>query len=340
MTPECPLRCRYCYNVWKAPGAAPADPAPLDVRAVAEAVAGARPSTVTLTGGEPLLVEDLPHLAAFLSSRGILTGVATSGLLLDRRKAEDLVRSGVRRFEIHLPAADPEAYRRSAGVDGFTRAKAAMLAVVASGAGLTVSHVMTGGNRGEVSGVIELAFALGAGAVALNRFVPGGEGLRHAEELTPTPEELPRILSEAGEAARRFPVPVHVTIPVEDCLLPHDRHPGLNFTGCRCGREKWAVDPRGGLRTCEQNPEVLGSLLDRSFADLADLPAARRFRGAVRFPACEGCSAFPDCGGGCRIAHSGTAASPPATREGMVSSPGLQTRQSRPTDTTPPARER
>jgi MoaA/NifB/PqqE/SkfB family radical SAM enzyme len=301
VTRACPLDCVYCYNVWKGPYADEASETSPRSTDIAAAIAGARPAAVTLTGGEPLLHPQLPRLVSLLAGHGILVEVATSGLLLDRSRADELVQAGAGGFEISLPSTDRDCYRRMTGADGFTAAREAMLSAVASGARLTASHVMTASNPGAAERVIELAFALGAEAVALNRFVPGGEGILHLEELRLSREALRDALSLANRAALRFPVPVYVTIPVEDCLVPHADYPGLRFCSCVCGSEKWAVDPWGRVRVCEQSPEVLGSLLERSFPDLVSSPAVRIFRLAGKKDVCGSRKGCTECDGGCRF---------------------------------------
>jgi radical SAM protein with 4Fe4S-binding SPASM domain len=301
VTRDCPLDCLYCYNVWKSPYADRVPEPPPRSIDIAAAIGAARPAAVTLTGGEPLLHPELPRIISLLAGHGILVGVATSGQLLDRPGADELVQAGAGRIEISLPSVDRDGYRRLTGTDGFSAAGKAMLAAVASGARLTVSHVMTAFDPGGADRVIELAFALGAEAVALNRFVPGGEGLLHLQELRLSREALRYALSLANEAALRFPVPVYVTIPVEDCLFPHADYPGLRFCSCVCGSEKWAVDPWGRVRVCEQSPSVLGSLLEAPFSELASNPAVEVFRNTWKKDVCRSGAGCRQCDGGCRF---------------------------------------
>lgn len=56
---------------------------------------------VDLSGGEPLLVQDLDHIVAYLAKRGHTTNVITNGLLLNERIVE-LKRAGVSRISISL----------------------------------------------------------------------------------------------------------------------------------------------------------------------------------------------------------------------------------------------
>jgi len=56
---------------------------------------------VELQGGEPLLVEDLDRIVAYLTRRGHITNIITNGLLLADRIA-DLKNAGVSRIEVSL----------------------------------------------------------------------------------------------------------------------------------------------------------------------------------------------------------------------------------------------
>lgn len=233
-------------------------------------------------------------------SRGIKVGVVSNGILLDKESAEKLTDAGVSWFDISIPSISGGGCKRLTGFDGFAKVKRAMLAVKSAGARLTVSHIITALNESEAGKVIELAFAFSADAVALNRFVPGGEGHRNPD-LLPTLQQLDNSLSAASKVASSLGMTVYASIPVEDCLLQHERYPGIEFGSCVCGERKWAVDPSGGLRICEQSPEVLGSLLESSFENLIKNPAVAEFRRKTRLPDCEECPAYGECGGGCRF---------------------------------------
>ena len=58
-----------------------------------------------LLGGEPLLVDELDHIVAYLSRRGHLINTSTNGLLLSERIA-DLKRAGISRINVSLYEAN------------------------------------------------------------------------------------------------------------------------------------------------------------------------------------------------------------------------------------------
>ena len=267
---------------------------------VADSIMDASPASVTLTGGEPLLRDDLELLAARLVSGGILVGVATNGILLEEDRVKSLAAAGVGWFEIPLHAPGGEILEELTGADCFGQVKRAMNAVKKAGSRLTVSHILTSRNFSQSDSAVRLAMALGAEAVALNRFVPTGAGSARPD-LVPMPCQLDEALEAAAEVSRRSPgIRVIAAIPVEDCLHPHDGFPGIEFGSCSCGLSKWAVSPSGDLRFCEQSPVVLGSLLESTFLSLTDDPSVEEFRSATLRPECSECIAWARCGGGCR----------------------------------------
>ncbi len=302
ITPRCNLECPYCYNVWKKHNALSQTELPLDrIEILADSISAAHPLSVTLTGGEPLMRVDLPGIVEAFRSRGILVGIATNGLLLDRNAAESLKKAGASWFEISLPSVSEGGYRELTGVDGFQAAKTAMLAAKAAGAGLTVSHIITSENYLDSGLVVDLACAFSAESVALNRFVPGGTGLRNMH-LLPSPAQLDSALCSASRRSLKAPgMTVYTAIPVENCLLSISNYPGIKFGTCICGKGKWAVNPAGDLRVCEQSHHVLGSLFESSFEELSLSPYADQFRRNNRCSDCSNCSSFAECGGGCRF---------------------------------------
>ncbi len=301
MTSRCNLDCIFCYNVWKTGDAGqPADLDTGEMIEVAAAVADAGPVSVSLTGGEPLLRGDLEEIARYLGSRGIMVGIATNGTLLYPDRIESLIDSGVRWFEVPVHATRPDIAGDLVGRDCLDEVKNAILEVRKAGARLTVSHLMTSMNYGETARAVRLAYALGAEAMALNRFVPTGAGAGRPD-LLPLPSQLDAALAGASEISSMSPgIRVYTAIPVEDCLHPHVDFPGIEFGTCSCGVSKWAVSPRGDLRICEQSPVILGNLLESSFREMTCSGVVTEFRASSFHDECSECRSWNSCGGGCR----------------------------------------
>ena len=293
--------CSFCYNVWKDSGNKVPKDLPLQklVR-LADQLAAAHPESVTLTGGEPLCRPDLHRIVELLSSRGIKVGIATNGLLLDRTRAAELSASGVEWFEVSVPAVSRSTYRKVTGTQGAEAVKRALIAAGASGAALSVSHVLTALNAHESALAMDLANAFGAVSFAVNRFVPAGAGSGRSD-LVPDQELLWKTLYQISKKAfETAGMKVYAGIPLEPCIFPREEFPGIGSSGCVCGRKKWALGSDGSLRVCEQSPEILGNLLSVSFSELTAQPFASRFRDWKPYSKCEECGHQSSCSGGCR----------------------------------------
>ena len=302
ITPRCNLKCGFCYNVW------PRDMGQLDTAAAIAMLSGvleeSQAAWLAYAGGEPLLYEGIETVVAAVRSRfpHVRQGVATNATMLTPRRLGRLIEAGIKYIEISLFAGDCGSYRQLTGVGAFDAVRCSIAEVRRHGVPLTVATLLSLATGQHLETVMDIAFALGANMIALNRFIPTGRGKINQGQFALTTDQLDGLLTRANRKAGGFGIPVAVTLPVEDCLLPHANYPNLQFGRCYCGESKWAIDPLGRLRTCEQNAEVLGSLLEASFSTLVSLPAVKAFRSNKASAACLDCRRFASCGGGCRFA--------------------------------------
>jgi radical SAM protein with 4Fe4S-binding SPASM domain len=304
-TQRCNLDCVYCYNIWKAPGgrAVPEMPTLRTIRLLNRVVRQTGCRQVAFTGGEPLLREDLLELAAFLRLRGVRTSVLTNGTLLDRRWVEDLRAVGVGLFQVTLLGMDREVHDRHCGPGSHDAALRAIEAIRSASGRVAVTFILTAWNLAEIEPVCRYVASLGLGGFMFNRFNPGGEGLRHLDDLLPGRETLLAALDTADEAAARHRVQPFLAVPVPPCVAAPERFPHLRLAWCIAGSRLtyFTVDPQGNVRLCNHSPTVLGNLFDTAFADLANADAVRRFRNS-RPDLCADCPHWERCLGSCRAA--------------------------------------
>ncbi len=71
--------------------------------------------------GEPMLVRDLPRMIRYLKDRGIYVLFNTNGTLLNPRKFQELVDTGLDELRVSVDAADRETYKLVRGKDFFDR---------------------------------------------------------------------------------------------------------------------------------------------------------------------------------------------------------------------------
>jgi MoaA/NifB/PqqE/SkfB family radical SAM enzyme len=163
------------------------------------------------------------------------------------------------------------------GFDILPEVKKAILNIRKHKAVLNISTIISKINLSSIPDVIDLAFAFSANSISLNRFVPGGTGLEYIEELKPDKNDLSEILKIAQQKASKITTKVIFAIPMEDCEFEQSKYPNVKFGTCMCGQIKWTIDSVGNLRTCEQNPEIIGNLFSSSFKDLSESLTVKNF---------------------------------------------------------------
>src|SRR5205085_2659264 len=81
-----------------------------------------RIARVVLHGvGEPMLVKNLPRMVRYLKDRGTYVLFNTNGTLLQPKKFQLLIDTGLDELRVSLDAADRDSYARIRGKDFFNR---------------------------------------------------------------------------------------------------------------------------------------------------------------------------------------------------------------------------
>lgn len=308
VTTRCNLACRYCYVPWEAPTApfvALRDDGFAGVeRTLNRLFAVARVTRVTLSGGEPLLAERLPEHVLACSLRGAVVNVITNGTVGTREDYRQLLAVGARLFELPLLSAEAAIH------DQLTDRPGAWAKVVRSlddlrdlGAEVVVAVVLTRVNAGGLADCLRYLAGLGVRRVMLNRFNPGGRGLRHLSTLSPTIDDLRTAFAVADDLAPQLGLAISSNVGLPHCLVDPVAFRHLGFTSCSADptRRPLALDAAGGLRFCNHSPVVFGNIFDTPLSELLDCAYLQRWRSEIP-AACAGCRRYARCFGGCRAA--------------------------------------
>lgn len=305
-TQRCDLSCRFCYNVWhKHPETRHDDLEPRKTRELLDKLLSeAKPANFTISGGEPLLREDILDIVLQAALSGAQVTLITNGQTLDRKKTKRLVRAGVRTFEIQLLSDRASEHEYLQGVkESFERSIRGIEAVLSTKARMVAAFVATKLNLPRLHQTLRLAREMGVQGLMLNRFNPGGRGLDNLTELSPPPDDVLKMLEVAEHFAAQNKFPVSVSIPIPMCLVDIKRFPHLGYGFCSAGEEMSypTLDSWGNLRPCNHSPLVLGNLFEKGFWELMDSPKRREFIETIP-EICRGCEHLPECRASCRAA--------------------------------------
>jgi radical SAM protein with 4Fe4S-binding SPASM domain len=154
---------------------------------------------------------------------------------------------------------------------------------------------------GEIDSLLTFCFAVGVDRLVLAQLAPVGQARGHVADLALSDDELAEALAAANARSAELGITVGIGLPVEPCRIDRDRYPHLQFEACRCGQDKWVLEPSGAVRTCELADAVVGNLLDRSLVEISRSAAVAMFRRTPPKPECHDCNQWRVCQGGCRF---------------------------------------
>lgn len=149
---------------------------------------------VIMTGGEPLLREDIYDLSAYGSRKGHRMVMAVNGTLLTPQIAAKLKDVGIQRLSISIDGATAASHDRLRAVEGaFDGALAGIAACREAGMPFQINTTITKANLTELPAIHELAIKLEAAAHHVFVLVPTGRGEMLRDELV-SPEEYDQTL--------------------------------------------------------------------------------------------------------------------------------------------------
>ncbi len=171
---RCNLHCPHCLDDKAVPEAG------RDRRAeVAGHLAAAGVLGVDISGGEPLLLADLPALADRLTAGGCVVSVTTNGWHLARRAAA--LAGSVDAVRVSLDGPDAALHDRWRGAGSYRRALAGLRACAALDIPTQLQTVLMASTRQAAQQMVDLAAAQGVHGLTLLQMLPIGEGVRLAD---------------------------------------------------------------------------------------------------------------------------------------------------------------
>jgi radical SAM protein with 4Fe4S-binding SPASM domain len=310
VTSACNLRCAMCLVRYRPPVNKIAGAMPLAVlRRLLDDLPGLR--QLTLQGlGEPLLAPDLLEMIRYAKARDIRVGFNSNATLLTRRRAEELVESGLDWLHVSLDGADAEVFEAIREGASFDR-------VVANLAGLAAAKRAAGSDtpwirvvfvamRRNVAQLPELVALLGRIGVSELRVQnlshsfadtdPAGsyqQIRQYAQEQALWGGEDEAATAGAFAAARQAAALAGLTLRLPGTATGHGG-------GCTWPWDAAYVTSQGVVQPCcmvmGDDRVALGRLSEQSFPEIWSGAAyqdfRRRLRGDEPPEVCRGCALY------------------------------------------------
>jgi len=267
ITLRCPLKCAHCYvdaGELEAEGVLSTK----EAFGVIDQIRETGKPVVVLSGGEPLMREDIFAIARYGTEQGLRMVMGTSGYLLDQAAAKKLHESGIRAVAISIDSADPSVHDAFRGIDGvWERAVQAISFCHEEKMGVQINMSVMRSLMSDVEEVIEVGTALGVRDYQLFFPVPTGRA-RLIE---------PRSAQEYEELIREILIKYRDSdLNIRPTCAPQFRRIAkeLGITnptwgrGCLAGITYCRIFANGDVTPCPYLPVSAGNVRTTPFSDI------------------------------------------------------------------------
>ncbi|MFZ0675818.1 MAG: radical SAM protein [Methanoregula sp.] len=267
ITLRCPLKCAHCYvdaGEREAEGVLSTEEA---FRVIDQICETGNP-VVVLSGGEPLMREDVFSIARYGTDRGLRMVMGTSGFLINEKVAAKLRESGIRAVAISLDSAEPAVHDQFRGMSGvWEQAIRAIRDCRNQGIGVQINMSVMRPDLRDVEGVIETGTVLGVREFQIFFAVPTGRArVREDPGILEYEEMIRQILiryRDHGVNIRPTCAPQFRRIADEAGIMS----PAWG-RGCIAGISYCRIYANGDVTPCPYLPVSAGNVRTASFADI------------------------------------------------------------------------
>jgi len=252
-----------------------------------------------ITGGEPLVRDDILDIAQVFRDHSRYVSLITNGTNIDEMMAAKISDLGLTvQLPVHGLGPNHDAITGVPGtfkrlVDAFSFLKQHRVRAM-------TSTVVSKDTIDDLESILEFAVGMGSRSILLIRFLPGGAGQERWDKL-PSPQDVERAYEILDRVCGHYGINGAVGVPNVPCVIDESRYKHINFSYCRAGRDWFVVDPSGRFRICNHSPTMYGDLMNQPLEEILQHPSLQALERKEVYPVeCGGCIELDNCRGGCR----------------------------------------
>lgn len=309
LTRRCNLNCEHCYlDATTLQEESENELSTDEAKSILDEVFALNPEAmVVLTGGEPLLRNDLEEIIHHGSQLGLFIVVGTNGVQLTAKRVQSLKNMGLMGVGVSLDSTDAVKHDVFRGKQGcWDKTVKGLRNCVKEGLSFQVHFTVSNWNIGEIDDMIALSEKLGARVVNIFFLICTGRG-ETVSDLSP--QQYESALKDIIQAQSRY-----TDMIIRPRCAPHfkrvamqlnpdasiNRIGGREGDGCLAGIHYCRITPEGEVTACPYIDTSVGSIRSQSLTSIWN--EADQFK-LLRNPELEGkCSVceYRVLCGGCR----------------------------------------
>jgi radical SAM protein with 4Fe4S-binding SPASM domain len=267
ITLRCPLRCSHCYS-----DAGDQDVADVltttEARGILDQIREAGSPVVILSGGEPMMREDIYDIARYGTDVGLRMALGTSGYTFDENTPKQLKDAGIENVAISIDSANPFIHDTYRGLPGaWNNAVRAIRLCLDQGMQVQINMTVLTPDIGEVDQVVTLGKELGCKDFQLFIPVPTGRSQKENYERYGSYEELLKQVLRSYSGG---------SISLRPTCIPQFRRVAHEMgivqqswgRGCIAGISYCRIYANGDVTPCPYLPAIAGNLRQQRLAEL------------------------------------------------------------------------
>jgi MoaA/NifB/PqqE/SkfB family radical SAM enzyme len=249
-TYRCQCKCDNCYAAVDGRNGVD-EMSTEELKAVIDQLKGLGSLQLIITGGEPLLREDIFELIAHAHNIGLLTRISTNGFLLTRTCVAELKRAGLNQCGVAIDDASPDTHDRLRGQPGiFEKAIQGLRYLHEYDLDSKIITYATNRNIPEgLERIIELGRELKVRSIYIN--IPYASGRWYNAQLEVLSAEKMTLVSK-----------------LHDSAFVQLEFPTLQTKCCAYNKAFVYVNAMGEVTPCPVVPFVIGNIKDEPLADI------------------------------------------------------------------------
>lgn len=270
---------------------------------VVDQVAAMGSNFFAATGGEPLLRKDIMTVMAHATGKGLRTGIATNGYLLDEGIASAMKAAGIKSVQISLDGPEDTHNRIRRNPKSYEKAMLALQNCMMVGIPLiAAATVVTVNNIRELAALKRELLQAGIHSWKMIPLMPIGRSEGAEDALNNG--QLKDLLHFISQARSEIDIIVGENLPY---LGKYDFRARRSVSFCPVGVTALCIGVDGGVRGCPEMPDTPefkeGSVLGQPLANIWQngFRQYRERRLRVCDSKCAECRLWNKCRGGCWV---------------------------------------
>lgn len=299
-TKKCNLYCKHCYRNSDITVDTSNELSTNEAKELIKDVKKSGFNMLILSGGEPLLRDDIYELIEFGNKLGLMMCLGSNGTLIKKNNIKKIKESGIKSIAMSIDSTDKKVHDEFRGLDGaFDRTIEAIKLAINEGINVQVNTTISKINKDEIHKLLSFFEDLKVKNVHVLFLVETGRAKDIADTSLSKKEYEDALREVLSFESKMFIKPT-----CAPQALPLAKEMGVDIKrvkkGCIAGSAYASLLHNGDVNICPYANVKCGNIRENSFYDIwNDSPIFKALRKNDLKGKCKSCSHIDSCGG-CR----------------------------------------